>query len=81
MTDIIFCIFCYSPNIFYLADNLKADIIYFFARLQPDGYVEVSFHKAPDIAHKEGCILKSRISALNDYRNNILNIEQDFNIK
>lgn len=72
---------CYSPNIFYLADNLKVDIIYFFARLQPDGYVEVSFLQAPDIDNKDGCILKSRISVLNNYRNNILDIEQGFNIQ
>ena len=71
----------FSPNIFHLAQKLQSDMIYFFSELKPDGTIEVSFHEAPKIANEDGDLAKLRISTLNDYRNKIFNIQQNFVIE
>jgi hypothetical protein len=38
----------YSPNILRLARRTGARVVFFFAKLQPDGHIEVSFKNPPD---------------------------------
>jgi len=70
----------YSPNVFRLAEKINTELVYFFSELKPDGHIEVSFFEAPTNAHS-GNLTTSRISALNNYRNKIFDIQQDFVIE